>query len=68
MWTCPNNPQHNQFLGTAHVTQTWVINNTGGFLRAVDECLEVTHAPDRNDCVGCVECGADAIWNEVKEA
>ena len=34
-----------EYLATAHVTQTWLINQDGDFVESKTECDEVLHAP-----------------------
>lgn len=62
MWKCPKNPTHRKFGATAHVTQDWIIDEDGYFLECVQECVEVTHAPDKEDIVICSVCGVEALW------
>ena len=40
------------FITTAHVTQTWLVDEDGDF-------DEVTHAPDAEDLFTCSKCGAE---------
>ena len=40
-----------EYLATAHVTQTWLINQDGDFVESKTECDEVLHAPDPDDMV-----------------
>jgi len=48
------------FCVTAHVTQDWVVDENGDFLRCIDDCLEVTHFPDDDDIWDCNNCGYSA--------
>lgn len=34
------------FIATAHVTQTWLVDEDGDFIEAKSDCDEVTHAHD----------------------
>ena len=45
------------FYATAHVTQDWLIDCYGNFVRSENDCLEVTHRPDENDVFDCAKCG-----------
>ena len=58
-----------KFLVTAHVTQDWIVDEDGDFLKCVNECVEVTHRPDDDDIWQCDTCGYDAAGSEfnVKE-
>ena len=60
--TCPNDPEHKRFLATAHVTETWVVDELGGFLDVVDslESRNVTHRPDCEDLFECEKCSIQA--------
>ena len=62
---CPSDRSHNEFLTTAHVTQTWIVNRYGDFEFILDseEC-QVIHAPDSEDIWQCKICGKDAVFVE----
>lgn len=47
------------FHATAHVTQTWLVDEDGGFIKAETNCDEVTHSPDAEDLFECSKCGAE---------
>lgn len=38
------------FIATAHVTQTWLVDEDGDFIEAKSDCDEVTHAPMPRIC------------------
>lgn len=42
---------------TAHVTQDWELDDSGTFVRCLNDCVEVTHEPDREDVWDCKTCG-----------
>lgn len=44
---------------TAHVTQTWLVDEDGEFIKAETNCDEVTHSPDAEDLFECSKCGAE---------
>lgn len=48
------------FCATAHVTQDWVIDKNGTFIRSNNDCVEVTHFPDDDDIWDCNICGFSA--------
>lgn len=52
------------FNVTAHVTQDWVVDEYGNFLRCEDDCVEVTHRPDDEDVWNCANCGYSASGKE----
>lgn len=61
---CPNNPNHKRFETTAHVAQSWKVDEYGNFIEEL-ETLETTHKPDKNNIWTCLECGSEAIVEEV---
>lgn len=61
--SCPKNAEHKEFLVTAHVTEAWVCNAGGGFIRAFEPdrfYRDVVHEPDEHDYWECAECHARA--------
>lgn len=52
------------FCATAHVTQDWVVDEKGNFIKSHNDCLEVTHFPDENDIFDCNNCGYSAEGRE----
>lgn len=56
---CPNRCGAN-FEVTAHVTQDWEVDAEGNFEKALNQCVEVTHGPQEDDCWECSRCGAEA--------
>lgn len=57
--TCPNDPEHKQFLTTAHLMQEWVVDEHGNFVEhSLD--LETSHGPDSGNIWTCYTCGAQA--------
>jgi hypothetical protein len=57
---CPNDPSHKTFITTAHVTQEWVVDDEGNFIKDLG-VLETTHGPDPYNCWSCETCHADAV-------
>ena len=53
---CPN-CGCGKFIVTAHVTQTWNVDDKGNWLETITECEEVTHKPDDDDMWTCSDCG-----------
>ena len=37
------------FCATAHVTQDWELDETGTFVKSLNDCIEVTHFPGMDD-------------------
>lgn len=56
---CPNNPKHKSFKTTAHVVQTWLVDEEGVFIEEASTD-EVTHPPHEDNIWTCYECGAEA--------
>lgn len=56
-----------KFLVTAHVTQDWIVDEDGDFLKCVNDCVEVTHRPDDDDIWQCDACGFDGTGSEFNE-
>ena len=50
-----------KFITTAHVTQTWEVNEYGYFEKVISDCDEVTHGPDDGNIWNCSACGAEAV-------
>jgi len=57
--TCPNDPRHNRFLTTAHVSQTWEVDSEGNFSREVSTD-QTDHGPDPDNEWTCAVCQAVA--------
>ena len=46
-----------RFIITAHVIQDWEVDEHGNWISTVNDCVEVTHFPDDDDCWECSVCG-----------
>jgi hypothetical protein len=57
---CPKMPNHNAFIVSAHVVETWRVDEHGNFNERI-ECTDVTHRPSLNDIWMCAVCGAEAM-------
>lgn len=55
------------FVVTAHVTQDWLVDEHGGVLSCIDECVVVTHQPDDEDLWFCANCLHKATGAELNE-
>lgn len=60
---CPNSPDHDVFVTTAHVMEEWVVNRDGSW-RETLQSLEVTHSPDAGNTWTCTFCGSKAEVTE----
>ena len=56
MLTCPNNPEHNTFVMTAMVPETWILNSDGD----CEEIMEGSGCPIDSDLTNarCQDCDA----------
>lgn len=52
------------FFVTAHVTQDWVVDGFGNFIKSIDDCVEVTHRPNDEDIWSCYNCSFSAAGRE----
>ena len=57
--TCPNDPEHKQFVTTAHVTEEWIVDEHGEWVRTL-QSLETAHGPDSGNIWTCFLCGTEA--------
>jgi hypothetical protein len=60
---CPKSKRHKRFAVTAHVTEEWIVDPYGDFLK-IGGIGDVTHRPDvesDNFYFTCATCGADAV-------
>lgn len=62
--TCLKNKEHDEFYTTAHVMQEWRVDNEGNFIEVVEDCLQTTYGPNKDNTWLCAICGSVA---EVKE-
>lgn len=58
--TCPKNKNHKRFEVSAHVAQTWTVDENCDYIEVADECVDVVHQPDAQDYYTCAECGEKA--------
>ena len=62
---CPNNPNHNTFITTAHVVEEWVVDEHGNFIEHCGEgALETAHGPSHDNVWECASCGCAATKEE----
>ena len=52
------------FHVTAHVTQTWEVDEEGDFVEEVTSCDEITHKPDDDDIWNCAN--PDCSWSGAR--
>jgi hypothetical protein len=59
--TCPNNQSHKLFTTVVHVTQEWVVDETGSCREVANlHDSEVVHGPEADNTWRCLACGAEA--------
>lgn len=56
---CPN-CGHDRFFTTAHVSQTWEVDEYGNFIQTISTD-ETTHGPHDDNIWTCTKCGTEAI-------
>ena len=66
MLTCPNNPEHDTFVMTAYVPETWILNSDGD----CEEIMEGSGYPIDSDLTNarCQDCCAlvEIVYEEKK--
>ena len=62
MMVCPKDKTHDEFQVTAHVTEDWVVDGEGNYVRHdPQQAREVLYDPDEQDIWTCATCGTEAI-------
>lgn len=54
-----------RFVTSAHIVQSWVVDECGNFQEVAEDCVEVTHEPDPDNTWTCQNCGAEAVDETV---
>jgi len=63
---CPNDPTHKTFYTTAHVAETWKVDEAGEFIEVpTNGDSEVMQWPSPDNTWECCECSAEAIVERV---
>lgn len=58
---CPNNPEHKRFITVAHVSEDWIVDEWGDFLKvALSSEGQTVSGPNPDNTWTCEECGATA--------
>jgi len=66
--TCPNDPNHKEFITVAHVTEDWVVDPYGNFVKIWDRNqTEVVADPHPDNTWNCAVCGAEATVDRYAE-
>ena len=58
---------NNKFYVTAHVTQDWLVDEDGDYIKTVEDCVEVTHFADSEDVWTCSKCSYEAAGSEFEK-
>lgn len=58
---CPNNETHKQFTTVAHVMQNWLVDDEGNWLETVEDSIETSFGPNKDNIWTCATCGSEAI-------
>ena len=61
---CPNNEEHKAFHTVAHVVQDWKVDEKGNWLETIDESLETSSPPNKDNTWTCAICGEEAIVSD----
>ncbi len=56
-----------EFYVTAHVTQSWKVDEDGEFLEVTEDCCDVIHRPNDEDVWECASCGYDGAGSEFNK-
>lgn len=59
--TCPKNSKHKEFNVTAHVAESWIVDEAGNWKETCEGDGQVTHFPGKGDLFTCETCGEEAI-------
>lgn len=60
--TCPTSSKHNRFTTMAHISEEWVVDEDGEFVREGDPGVgEIVAKPHPENTWTCVTCGLDAV-------
>lgn len=56
---CPNNENHKKFSVICHVTEEWIVDESGNYEELLEGCIDIIHGPSESTW-NCIECGAEA--------
>ena len=57
---CPNECEIKKFVTVAHVSEEWLVDEAGNFLKVLQQ-LEVLHGPSTGNIWSCANCGAESV-------
>lgn len=58
---CPDNPDHDRFIATAHVVEDWIVDREGNWMDT-NACTDTLRSPSTEDVWTCAECYAEAVF------
>jgi hypothetical protein len=58
---CPNSEDHKEFYTTAHMSETWKVDENGRWLETTDDPGEIVAHPHPDNTWQCVVCDATAV-------
>jgi len=60
--TCPNSPEHKEFVTCATVCEDWIVDEEGNWTTTPKYSDTVTvHGPNIDNVWTCTECGQEAV-------
>lgn len=63
--TCPRNAEHKEFITVAHVSQDWIVDEAGDFLKLHGpDAIETVAGPNVGNTFTCVACMNDTTAKE----
>ena len=63
--SCPRNAEHNKFITVAHVSQDWIVDEAGNFIKLNGpEAIETIAGPTVGNDFTCVACMNDIKASE----
>ncbi len=57
---CPNNPDHKEFITSAHEVHDWVVDQNGEFIKDIC-CTEISARPNIDNTWICNSCREIAV-------
>lgn len=61
-FVCPKCGKDTTFTTSAHVAQTWEVDNKGNFIDCIEDCTDVIANPDVGNIWSCTKCGAEGVF------
>lgn len=58
---CPKNCDHKRFITVVHVTQNWIVDEHGNFIKKYGQDEETVYGPIEGNTWVCETCGETAM-------